>query len=75
MGVDVIDERVVDDGDLVTSGGVTSGIDPALWIVEREISKETADRVATRMECGRFRPRVVATPDAFPPIFTYSFES
>lgn len=30
-----IDARVVDDGDLVTSGGVTSGLDLALWLVER----------------------------------------
>ena len=26
---------MVDDGDLVTAGGVTSGIDMALWLVER----------------------------------------
>ena len=29
-------ERYVDDGDIVTAGGVTSGIDLALYIVERE---------------------------------------
>ena len=57
LGVTVVDERVVDDGDLVTSGGVTSGIDLALWIVERECSKEIADRVARRHEYDRFRPR------------------
>jgi transcriptional regulator GlxA family with amidase domain len=27
--------RVVDDGDLISSGGVTSGIDLALYLVER----------------------------------------
>jgi len=27
----VVPDRVVDDGDLVTSGGVTSGLDLALW--------------------------------------------
>ena len=31
-----VDSRVVDDGDLVTCGGVTSGLDLALWLVERE---------------------------------------
>lgn len=56
LGVVVVDERVVDDGDLVTSGGVTSGIDLALWLVERECSAELADRVASRMEYQRFRP-------------------
>lgn len=34
--------RVVDDGDLVTSGGVTSGIDLALWLLERLYGPETA---------------------------------
>ena len=57
MNVDVVDERVVDDGDLVTSGGVTSGIDLALWIVEREASADIADRVAFRMQYTRSRPR------------------
>ena len=57
MNVDVVDERVVDDGDLVTSGGVTSGIDLALWIVEREASADIADRVAVRMQYTRSRPR------------------
>lgn len=75
LGVTIVDERVVDDSDLVTSGGVTSGIDLALWIVEREVSEEIADQVATRMEYSRFRPPIVATPGPFPPIFKYSFES
>src|SRR5688572_975686 len=34
-GAEVVEARVVDDGDLVTAGGVTSGIDLALWLVER----------------------------------------
>jgi transcriptional regulator GlxA family with amidase domain len=55
-GATVVRERVVDDGDLVTSGGVTSGIDLALWIVEREISRDLANDVADRMEYSRSRP-------------------
>ncbi|MET9800122.1 DJ-1/PfpI family protein [Streptomyces sp. NPDC006368] len=34
--------RVVDDGDLVTAGGVTSGLDLALWLVRRELSVDAA---------------------------------
>jgi transcriptional regulator GlxA family with amidase domain len=50
MGVRVIrDARVVDDGDIVTSGGVTSGLDLALWIVEQEKGRETADDVAAEI--------------------------
>ncbi len=34
-GVNVVRARVVDDGDLVTAGGVTSGLDLALHLLER----------------------------------------
>jgi transcriptional regulator GlxA family with amidase domain len=43
-GATVLTDRVVDDGDLVTCGGVTSGIDLALWLVEREIRPESCRR-------------------------------
>lgn len=49
----VVDARVVDDGDVLTCGGVTSGIDLALWIVEREFGAELAGRVATQLEHER----------------------
>ncbi|MGZ6999754.1 MAG: DJ-1/PfpI family protein, partial [Acidimicrobiia bacterium] len=55
-GATVVADRVVDEGDLVTSGGVTSGIDLALWLVERECSPEIATRVAMRMEYEPRRP-------------------
>jgi transcriptional regulator GlxA family with amidase domain len=54
MGVQVIrDARVVDDGDILSAGGVTSGIDLALWIVEQEKGREAADAVATEIEHRR----------------------
>jgi transcriptional regulator GlxA family with amidase domain len=56
-GATLVTDRVVDDGDLITAGGVTSGIDLALWIVERFASGELADRIAGRMEYPRTRPR------------------
>jgi transcriptional regulator GlxA family with amidase domain len=34
--------RVVDDGDVLTAGGVTSGLDEALWLLEREFSPDLA---------------------------------
>jgi transcriptional regulator GlxA family with amidase domain len=50
MGIRVIrDARVVDDGDIVTAGGVTSGLDLALWIVEQEKGRETAADVAAEI--------------------------
>jgi transcriptional regulator GlxA family with amidase domain len=57
-GADVVEARVVDDGDLLTAGGVTSGIDLALWLVEREWGEDAADKVASEMEHDR-RGRVV----------------
>jgi transcriptional regulator GlxA family with amidase domain len=54
MGVRVIrDARVVDDGDIITAGGVTSGLDLALWIVEQEKGREAADDVAAEIEHRR----------------------
>jgi transcriptional regulator GlxA family with amidase domain len=43
------DARVVDDGNLVTGGGVTSGIDLAFHLVAREADPETARAVAAHM--------------------------
>jgi transcriptional regulator GlxA family with amidase domain len=49
-GADVVDARVVDAGDLITAGGVTSGLDMALWLVEREAGAELAQSVADEVE-------------------------
>lgn len=53
-GADVTDARVVDDGDLITAGGVTSGIDLALHVVAREFGDEIANAVSTTLE---YEPR------------------
>ncbi|MET9625937.1 DJ-1/PfpI family protein [Lentzea sp. NPDC006480] len=47
MGVNTIRARIVDDGDLVTAAGVTSGIDLGLYLVEREVSAQKALEVET----------------------------
>lgn len=52
-GADVVEARVVDDGDLVMAGGVTSGIDLALWLVEREFGSHIATAVAEELEYPR----------------------
>lgn len=44
------DARAVNDGDVVTAGGVTSGLDLASHIVEREFGSEIAGAVGTEME-------------------------
>ena len=52
-GAEIVDARVVDDGDLITAGGVTSGIDLALALVERAAGREVADAVAWDLEYSR----------------------
>lgn len=42
--------RVVDDGNLVSGGGVTSGLDVALYIVERELGPQIAHEVEKMFE-------------------------
>lgn len=55
-GATVVEDRVVDDGTLVTCGGVTAGIDLALWLLDREFGQDMADQIAARLEYPRFRP-------------------
>jgi transcriptional regulator GlxA family with amidase domain len=50
---EVIDERVVDDGDRITAGGLTAGLDLGLWIAERELGSNVADRVSRSIEYTR----------------------
>lgn len=42
--------RVVDDGDLVTAGGITSGLELALWLVRRELGPDAATSVEAMLE-------------------------
>ena len=49
----VRDARVVDDGDIVTAAGVSAGIDMALWLAQRHLGAEVADRVALQIEHRR----------------------
>ena len=61
MGMDVLEAtgvipiraRVVDDGDLITSGGVTSGLDLGLYLLEREFGPRIAHAVEELFEYER----------------------
>jgi transcriptional regulator GlxA family with amidase domain len=52
-GAEIIEARVVDDGDLISSGGVTSGLDLALWLVERFFGAALAVSIERQMEYER----------------------
>ena len=46
----MIQHRVVDEGDIVTAGGVSSAIDAGLHIVQRLAGEEARTRIATQMD-------------------------
>jgi len=52
-GVHAVPARIVDDGDLVSSGGVTSGLDLGLYILERELGPRIAHAVEDLFEYER----------------------
>jgi transcriptional regulator GlxA family with amidase domain len=52
-GAEIIEARVVDDGDVVTSGGVTAGLDLALWMVERFAGPQLASAVEKSLQYER----------------------
>jgi len=55
-GAQIVEARVVDDGDIVTAGGITSGLDLGLWLVERFAGAELALQVETMLEFQRRGP-------------------
>lgn len=46
----ISDKRVVDDGDIVTAGGVTAAIDLGLYLVERLAGRPIRARIAKQMD-------------------------
>lgn len=52
-GAEVIQARVVDDNDIITAGGVTSGLDLALWLVERYTDAQSAQAIERQLEYER----------------------
>ena len=52
-GAVIVEERVVDDGDIVTCGGVTAGIDLALWLVERFLGARALEKTSSYLEYDR----------------------
>ncbi len=54
-GAEVLEQRVVDDGDVITAGGVTSGLDLAISLLEREFGPGLAADVEDVLEYERRR--------------------
>lgn len=47
---ELVDARVVDDGDIITAGALSSGLDLGLHLVDRFVGSETAQNVSRAME-------------------------
>ena len=63
-GVNVIEERVVDDGDRVTAGALSAGLDLGLWLTERELGPERATAVAATIDFSLRSPAWKRPPTA-----------
>jgi cyclohexyl-isocyanide hydratase len=46
----VLENRIVDEGNIITAGGVSSGIDAGLFVVERLAGVETKAKIAKQMD-------------------------
>lgn len=62
-GVNMLDARVVVDGDLITGGGVTSGLDVALFVAEQHYGAEIAHKVEVLFQYER-RGTILYAPDS-----------
>lgn len=52
-GAHIKQARVVDDGDIITAAGVTSGMELGLWLIERFASVKIASAVESHIEYER----------------------
>ncbi|HST19649.1 MAG TPA: DJ-1/PfpI family protein [Blastocatellia bacterium] len=54
---EVVDKRVVDEGDVITARGVTSSIDLGLYLCEKFAGREARERIAKQMDYPHFAPQ------------------
>lgn len=46
----VVEERIVDEGDVITAGGVSSSIDAGLYVAEKLAGSDARERIARQMD-------------------------
>ena len=54
LGAEVVRLRVVEDGDVITAGGVSSSIDLGLYLVGKVAGREGMDKIKAQMEYNGF---------------------
>jgi cyclohexyl-isocyanide hydratase len=62
FGAIPVDARIVEDGNVITAGGVTSGIDFGLAVVARLLGQEEAETVQLHLEYAPAPPFASGTP-------------
>lgn len=70
FGAEPVHARVVEDGNLMTAGGVTSGIDFGLTIAARIAGQETAEVIQLSLEYAPAPPFDAGLPDTAKPQIT-----
>lgn len=68
FGAIAVDERIVRDGNLITAGGVTSGIDFGLAVVAELFGRQEAETVQLGLEYAPAPPFNAGTPAGAPPM-------
>ena len=67
FGAEPVDERVVEDGKLITAAGVSSGIDMALHLAAREAGDDVAKAIQLGIEYDPDPPFETGSPHRAPP--------
>jgi cyclohexyl-isocyanide hydratase len=67
LGAVPVSQRVVQDGRYITGGGVTSGIDFALYVVDALFGAETAQGIQLLMEYDPAPPHDAGSPERAAP--------
>jgi transcriptional regulator GlxA family with amidase domain len=65
-GVDVVDERYVHDGKIITSAGVSAGIDMALYLLSLIVNENFAKAIQLSMEYDPQPPFDAGSPEKAP---------
>ncbi|GJE27089.1 DJ-1/PfpI family protein [Methylobacterium organophilum] len=67
LGATSVEQRVVQDGSLITAGGVTSGIDFGLIVVAELMGREEAETIQLALEYAPAPPFDAGLPSTAPP--------
>jgi len=52
---EVLPDRIVDEGNIITAGGVTAGIDLGLYLCERIAGRDVRETIAAQMDYTGYR--------------------